>query len=105
MALILYPVTFTVITTWFATERARAFAVLTVLGGLASPIFLPLAGWLIPQWGWRTTLLSFGLAHFLFAVPLHAGLVLRPPPHKQEKETERTTTSQAAARAASWSVR
>lgn len=79
MALILYPVTFTVVTTWFVKERARAFAVLTVLGGLASPIFLPLAGWLIPQWGWRTTLLAFGLAHFLFALPLHAGLVKRAP--------------------------
>ncbi len=37
MALIFYPVTFTVITSWFVAERAKAFAVLTLLGGLASP--------------------------------------------------------------------
>ena len=103
MALILYPVTFTVITTWFATERARAFAVLTVLGGLASPIFLPLAGWLIPQWGWRTTLLVFGVAHFLLAVPLHAGLVRQAPRH--QTETSCATADQETAWVASWSVR
>ena len=79
MALIFYPVTFTVITSWFVAERAKAFAVLTLLGGLASPIFIPLVGWLIPQVGWQTTLFWSGILHLVIAVPLHAGLVRRPP--------------------------
>ena len=84
MALILYPVTFTVVTSWFVAERARAFAVLTLLGGLASPIFIPLAGLLLPQIGWRTTLLWFGVLHLALAVPLHAWQVRRAPDHQNE---------------------
>src|SRR6202007_2207778 len=65
MALIFYPVTFTVVTSWFVAERAKAFAVLTLVGGLASPIFIPLTGWLIPQIGWQTTLLWCGILHLV----------------------------------------
>lgn len=103
MALILYPVTFTVITSWFTKERARAFALLTVLGGLASPIFLPLSGWLIPLVGWRTMLLLFGLAHLVIAVPLHVGLVRRGPSHLPEMG--RGIADQGAAQRVSWSMR
>jgi MFS family permease len=84
MALILYPVTFTVVTSWFVTGRAKAFAVLTLIGGLASPIFIPLSGWLLPQVGWRTTLLWYGLLHLGIAVPLHGWLVRRAPDRSRE---------------------
>lgn len=79
MALILYPVTFTVITSWFERKRARALALLTLVGGLASPIFIPLAGLLISHFGWRTTVFIFGTLHLLLAMPLHAGLLRRHP--------------------------
>lgn len=79
MALILYPVTFTVVTSWFVSERAKAFAVLTLVGGLASPLFIPLSGWLIPQVGWRTTLFCYGILHLVIAVPLHGWLIRRAP--------------------------
>lgn len=82
MALILYPVTFTVVTSWFVAERAKAFAVLTLIGGLASPIFIPLSGWLLPQVGWRTMLLWYGILHLVIAVPLHGWLVRRVPDHR-----------------------
>src|SRR5712692_10054753 len=52
-ALILYPVSFTVVTNWFERRRGKALAVLTLLGGLASPIFVPFAGWLVLHLGWR----------------------------------------------------
>lgn len=77
MALILYPVSFTVITSLFSSERGRAFAVLTLMGGLASPIFIPLTGWLIPYIGWRTVLLWYGILHLVIAVPLHVWFVRR----------------------------
>lgn len=79
MALTLYPVTFTVVTNWFWRRRGSALAVLTLVGGLASPIFIPLAGVLVEHIGWRSTLFVFGLIQLLVALPLHA-LVLRRHP-------------------------
>ncbi len=79
MALTLYPVTFTVIANWFTRRRGSALALLTLLGGLASPIFIPLGGLLVQEIGWRATLTVFGLLQLLVAVPLHALLVRRRP--------------------------
>lgn len=78
-ALTLYPVTFTVVANWFVRRRGAALALLTLLGGLASPIFIPLAGFLIAPLGWRGTLVVMGLFQLLIAVPLHALLVRRHP--------------------------
>ena len=79
MALTLYPVTFTVVANWFVRKRGRALAVLTLLGGLSSPICIPLSGVLVAHVGWRTTLVVLGLAQILIALPLH-GLLLRRHP-------------------------
>lgn len=79
MALTFYPVTFTVITNWFTRRRGSALALLTLLGGLASPIFIPLGGLLVARLGWRPTLVVFGAAQLLIALPLHALLVRRRP--------------------------
>ncbi len=79
MALTLYPVTFTVITNWFVRRRGSALALLTLLGGLASPIFIPLAGVLVEQAGWRATLVVFGLVQLAVALPIHALVVRRRP--------------------------
>jgi MFS family permease len=79
MALIFYPVSMTVITHWFVAKRGRALSVLTLLGGLASPIFLPLSGLLIPLVGWRMSLFLFGLLHLLIAAPLHGWFLRRAP--------------------------
>jgi MFS family permease len=79
MALTLYPVTFIVITNWFIRRRGSALALLTLLGGLASPIFIPLAGVLVERAGWRVTLVVFGLVQLVVALPVHALLVRRRP--------------------------
>lgn len=79
MALTLYPVTFTVIANWFWRRRGSALALLTLLGGLASPIFIPLAGLLVERIGWRDTLIVFGLSQLLIAFPLHAIVLRRRP--------------------------
>ncbi len=78
-ALTYYPVTFTVVANWFARRRGSALAMLTLLGGLASPIFIPLAGALVPRLGWRGTLVAMALAQLGLALPLHT-LVLRRHP-------------------------
>ena len=78
-AMTLYPVTMTVVANWFHRRRGTAMATLTVLGGLASPIFIPLAGWLVLHAGWRQTLVIFGLAQLFIALPLALLLVRRHP--------------------------
>jgi MFS family permease len=79
MALIFYPVSFTVITTWFERKRTRALTLLTLLGALASPLFIPVTGWLLPVLGWRTIVLICGMLHVGLSVPLHASLLRRAP--------------------------
>ncbi|GAC1428804.1 MAG: MFS transporter [Ktedonobacteraceae bacterium] len=79
MALTLYPVTFTVVTNWFVRKRGKALAILTLVGGLSSPLYIPLAGTLVARVGWRTTLVVLGLTQLLIALPLHAFLLRRHP--------------------------
>ncbi|GHO95103.1 MFS transporter [Reticulibacter mediterranei] len=79
MALTLYPVTFTVVANWFVRKRGMALAVLTLVGGLSSPICIPLSGMLVAHIGWRATLMVLGLAQLVIALPFHA-LVLRRHP-------------------------
>lgn len=78
-ALTFYPVTFTVVANWFHRRRGSAMALLTVLGGLASPIFIPLAGWLVVEIGWRSTLTIFGLLHLCIGLPVALLTVRRHP--------------------------
>ncbi len=51
-----YNVTMAITARLFFERRAQAFAVLTFIGGLASPIYFPLAGLLIDAVGWRDTI-------------------------------------------------
>ncbi|HWT82809.1 MAG TPA: MFS transporter, partial [Candidatus Methylomirabilis sp.] len=78
-AMMQYPVTFTVVANWFHRRRGSAMAWLTVLGGLASPVFIPLAGWLVPRIGWRQTSVVFALTHSCVSLPLALLLVRRHP--------------------------
>jgi MFS family permease len=79
MALTFYSITFTVITNWFVRRRGSALAWLTLLGGLASPLFIPLAGVLVPRLGWRGTVVVLGLTQLLIALPIHAVILRRRP--------------------------
>ncbi|GAC1648806.1 MAG: MFS transporter [Ktedonobacteraceae bacterium] len=79
MALTLYPVTFTVVANWFVRKRGTALAILTLVGGLSSPLYIPLAGTLVARVGWRTTLVVLGLTQLFIALPLHALLLRRHP--------------------------
>jgi MFS family permease len=79
MALTFYPVTFVVITNWFNRRRGSAMALLTLIGGFASVIFIPLAGLLIAGLGWRTALLVMAACQLAVCVPIHALVVRRHP--------------------------
>lgn len=76
MAATLYEPAMAVTATWFDAHRARAVLVLTVFGGLASVVFVPLTGLLTEHLGWRDALLVLAAVAALVCVPVH-GLVLR----------------------------
>jgi MFS family permease len=79
MALTFYSVSFVVVANWFQRRRGAALALLTLVGGLASPVYIPLAGLLVASVGWRGTVVVMGLSQLLIALPLHATLVRRHP--------------------------
>jgi sugar phosphate permease len=79
MALTLYSVTFVVVANWFQRRRGTALALLTVIGGLSSPIYVPFAGILVARLGWRNALLILGATALVIALPIHALLVRRRP--------------------------
>jgi predicted MFS family arabinose efflux permease len=79
LALTLYAPAFAVASAWFVRGRTRALLILTTVAGLASTIFLPLAGWLTERHGWRDALIVLALILGVLTIPAHA-LVLRRRP-------------------------
>ncbi|MGH2598773.1 MAG: MFS transporter [Dehalococcoidia bacterium] len=72
-----YNVTMPVTARLYPAHRAAAFSILTLLGALASPIFYPLAAWLVDLWGWRGGLQMLTVAMVLCVAP--AALLIRAP--------------------------
>jgi MFS family permease len=79
MAATLYEPAFAVLAKWFERGRGRAFLLVTLAGGLASTIFLPLTAWLVETEGWRGALTALAAILALLTVVPHA-LVLRRGP-------------------------
>ncbi len=52
-ASLFYNITMATTSRLYPHDRAKAFTVLTFVGGFALPIFGPLAGFVIGEWGWR----------------------------------------------------
>ncbi|WP_238176253.1 MFS transporter [Kribbella albertanoniae] len=52
-------------------RRSRALLAVTLVAGLGSTIFIPLAGQLVDRVGWRDALLVLALLHNVVTVPLH----------------------------------
>ncbi len=58
-----------------SAERPRAYTWLTVIGGLASPIAFPLAGFFVEAWGWRAAVRA--MVAFMVLCTLPALIVVR----------------------------
>jgi MFS family permease len=78
MSTVLYDVAFTVVAVWFRQGRSRAMLVITLVAGLASTIFIPLATLLNETLGWRDALRVLALI-LAVTVPLHAFVLRRKP--------------------------
>jgi MFS family permease len=79
MATTLYEPVFAVTAAWFDRHRPRAVLVLTVFGGLASVVFVPLTATLVNWLGWRDALLVLAGIAALIGLPVHGMLVRRRP--------------------------
>ncbi len=71
MAGTLYPPAFTALTRWAGAKRVRALTTLTLVAGLASTVFAPLASALDDWLGWRDAYLALLAGLALITVPLH----------------------------------
>ena len=71
MAGTLYPPAFAALTRWGGVNRVRALTTLTLVGGLASTVFAPLASALDDSIGWRNAYLVLLTGLALITVPLH----------------------------------
>jgi predicted MFS family arabinose efflux permease len=79
MATTLYEPVFAVTAAWFDRHRPRAVLLLTVCGGLASVVFVPLTAALVDWLGWREALLVLAGIAALIGLPVHAMLIRRRP--------------------------
>jgi MFS family permease len=74
-----YTPAFAVVTRRFPLDYRRAIITITLFGGLASTVFIPLSSWWIALWGWREALWAMAALHLFVNAPLHA-LCLRDAP-------------------------
>jgi MFS family permease len=72
MAGVLYEPAFAVITAVFGPDARRGITALTLVGGFASTVFMPLTQLLIEALGWRSALLVLGAFNLAVCLPLHA---------------------------------
>lgn len=77
MATLLYEPAFAVVTSLYGGQYRRAITVITLLGGFASTVLIPLTQGLTDLWGWRQALAVIGVAEALLCGAVHLA-VLRP---------------------------
>jgi MFS family permease len=76
MAMTLYDPAFIVLTKRYPQRYREGITALTLVGGFASTLSFPLVAWLLPQLGWRGTLMALAGTMLVVVVPLH-GWALR----------------------------
>ena len=86
-----YEPAFATIAQWFDRRRVRALTIVTVAGGLASTIFVPLTAELTERFGWRNAILGLSVLLAALTVLPHA-LVLRPRPTSPERQARARST-------------
>jgi MFS family permease len=72
LAGVLYEPAFAVLTATFGPDARRAITAMTLVGGFASTVFMPLTQLLIATVGWRQALVILGGLNLAVCLPLHA---------------------------------
>ena len=79
MSATLYDPAFATASRWFERRRVQALTVITLMAGFASTIFIPLAGFLVQQQGWRASLVTLAIVLGVGTIAPHALLLRRRP--------------------------
>jgi len=74
-AMTLYEAGFAVISRRYGVEARRGITALTLWGGFASTIFVPVTQFLLDRLGWRGTLEILALVNLIVCLPLHLRVV------------------------------
>jgi predicted MFS family arabinose efflux permease len=102
-AMLLYAPAFAVVVAITAPERrANALLTITLVGGFASTIFIPLTGQLIEALGWRNALLVLAAIVAAVSVPLHALALRRTRPPRVERRARGSSPSRVLTDAGFW---
>jgi predicted MFS family arabinose efflux permease len=89
---VLYEAAFAVVVSWFhGKQRGTAMLAITIVGGFASTIFLPLTGLLVELYDWRRALVVLAAVYGLLTIPLH--MVVRRPLEKRAEPPPATDRS------------
>jgi len=92
---VLYEAAFAVVVSWFQDPgRGTAMLAITIAGGFASTIFMPLTAVLVEAYGWRQALVVLAVIYGGLTVPLHL-LVRRPPGFAPQRREARRSTANA----------
>lgn len=90
MALTLYEPVFTVLTRLFPENYRFRITMLTLTGGFASTVFIPLTAWFVEVLGWRDALLALAACNLVICLPVHALMLSdrdAPPVQQGASET------------------
>ncbi|MFN4281003.1 MAG: MFS transporter [Alphaproteobacteria bacterium] len=77
MAMLLYDPAFAVVTAAFKADAPKAITAITLAGGFASTIFMPLTHLLVETLGWRESLLALAAVNLLLGAAIHAAMLPR----------------------------
>ena len=82
----LYSPAFATVTAHFRERRTEALTVVTLMAGLASTIFLPVAAYLVSALGWRPALVALAAILAVATIFPHALVLRRAPAHEEHHE-------------------
>jgi MFS family permease len=69
----------TVASAWFDRQRNLAVSLVSAGMGMSPLVVAPFVGWMIGSYGWRTAMLTLGIAAIVVLIPV-AMLIRKPPP-------------------------
>lgn len=101
MAGMLYDSAFAVVTDAFGAHYRRGITLITLVGGLASTVFIPVAQAAVDRLGWNGALVALGVVQIVIGVPLHA-LGIPPRANRRPAGVEGTGRSTRARLRAWW---
>lgn len=95
MALLLYESAFALVIRAVGepAQRLRALAAVTVMGGLASTVFLPLFGSVVDRWGWRAAVVGGAVTVLAALVVMERRVLPALPAHVHVAQPETATAA------------